>query len=106
MHPKNTTAPSKAQVMLTTAVHFCETPIENRGDQMLQVVGGIDAQDALQTATVLASGLGQLCKNLHDTLNAGDMAYCDGLTAMGFIAETVSALVRSVQKGQVGEARP
>lgn len=106
MHPKNTTVPSNVQLTLTTAIEFCETPIGNRGDQMLQVVAEIDAQDALETAKVLASGLGQLCKNLHDTLSVGDMAYCDGLTTMKFVAEAVSALVWSVQKGQMGEAYP
>lgn len=106
MHPKNTTVPPKAQVMLTTAAHFCETPIENRGDQIMQVMAGINAQDALQTARMLSSGLGQICRHVHDSLNAGEMAFCDGLATMQFVAETVSALVCAVQKGQVGEARP
>jgi len=66
---------------------------------MLAVVPGTNVEDALQTAKVLSSGLGQICRHLHDSLNMGELAYCDGVAALGFLAETVSALVWSVQKG-------
>lgn len=66
---------------------------------MLSVAAGTNAEDALQTAKVLSSGLAQLCQHLHDSLNMGELAYCDGVAALGFLAETVSALVWSVQKG-------
>lgn len=106
MKPENITASTTAQALRTSAVGFCDTPIDNRGEQMLQVVSGIDSADALQQAKVLSSGLGQLCRNLHDALNNGESAYCDGVAAMAFLAETVSALVWSVQKGEAGEANP
>ncbi|KPX51919.1 hypothetical protein ALQ57_102233 [Pseudomonas amygdali pv. hibisci] len=48
---------------------------------------------------MLSSGLGQLCRNLHDSLNNGELAYCDGVAAMAFLAETASALVWSLQRG-------
>lgn len=99
MHPKNSTATSAAQVLLTAQVGFCETPIDNQGIQMLSVVAGADVEDALETARVLSSGLGQLCRHMHDSLNMGELSYCDGMTALRFLAETVSALVWSVQKG-------
>ena len=99
MHPKNSTAPSAAQASLTGHVGFCETPIDNRGMQLLSVVAGTAAEDALETAKVLSSGLGQICRHMHDSLNMGELTYCDGMAAMGFLAETVSALVWSVQKG-------
>jgi hypothetical protein len=98
-HPKNSITPLSTQDLRTTKVSFCETPIENRGDQMLQVVAGIAAEDALETAKVLSSGLGQLCRHMHDSLNMGEMAYCDGVAALALLSDTVSALVWSVQKG-------
>jgi hypothetical protein len=99
MHPKNSTPQSPVQYPITATTGFCDTPIDNKGTQMLQVVAGIDSQDALQTAKVLASGLGQICNHLHDSLNIGELAYCDGVKTLAFIAETVSALVWSVQRG-------
>ena len=66
---------------------------------MLHVAAGTNAEDALQTAKVLSSGLAQICGHMHDSLNMGELAYCDGVAALGFLAETVSALVWSVQKG-------
>jgi hypothetical protein len=99
MHPKNSTASPATQDPLTVKVDFCNTPISNAGAQMFSVEPGIGTEDALQTAKVLASGLGQLCQHMHDSLNMGELAYCDGMAALGFLAETVSALVWSVQKG-------
>ncbi|PWK31788.1 hypothetical protein [Pseudomonas sp. OV226] len=99
MHPKNSTTQLSAQALLTGCVGFCETPIDNRGVHLLRVAAGADVEDALETAKVLSSGLGQLCRHMHDSLNMGELAYCDGMAALGFLAETVSALVWSVQKG-------
>lgn len=104
MHPKNSITPPPVQALRTASVGFCDTPIDNQAKQMMQVMPGIDAADALQQAKVLSSGLGQLCRHLHDSLNMGESAYCDGVEAMAFLAETVSALVWAVQKGQNGEA--
>lgn len=99
MHPKNSTNVLASQVLLTAKVSFCDTPIDNRGIQLLNVAPGANAEDALQTAKVLSSGLGQICRHMHDSLNLGEIAYCDGVATLAFIAETVSALVWSVQKG-------
>ncbi|MDI3274850.1 hypothetical protein [Pseudomonas sp. AL03] len=106
MHPKNSTTPETAQALLTTLVGFFDTPIDNRGIQLLNVAPGANAEDALQTAKVLSSGLGQICRHMHDSLNMGELAYCDGMATLGFLAETVGALVLSVQKGAAtsGEA--
>lgn len=98
MHPKNSTTQHAAQALLTAQVGFLNTPIDNKGVQMLIVAAGTNAEDALQAARVLSSGLGQICRHLHDSLNIGELAYCDGVAALGFLAETVSALVWSVQK--------
>lgn len=99
MHPKNSTTPPGAQDLLTGRVEYCNAPITNTGTQMLSVTGGLGAEDALETAKVLSSGLGQICRHMHDSLNMGELAYCDGMASLAFLAETVSALVWSVQKG-------
>ncbi|WP_434558046.1 hypothetical protein [Pseudomonas sp. Z4-20] len=99
MHPKNSTNPLASQALLTGHVGFLNTPIDNRGIQMLAVAPGTNVEDALQTAKVLSSGLGQICRHMHDSLNMGELAYCDGVAALGFLAETVSALVWAAEKG-------
>ncbi|MEE5042932.1 hypothetical protein V2J81_06170 [Pseudomonas alliivorans] len=96
---ENITTSAPAQQLLTVEVGFCDTPIDNRGVQIFNVAAGTGAEDVLETARMLSSGLGQLCRNLHDTLNEGGLAYCDGVAAMAFLAETSSALVWSVQRG-------
>lgn len=104
MHPKNSTSPDVTQYRLTAQVGFYDTPVDNRGTSVFQVSGGLNMEDALETAKVLSSGLGQLCNHLYDSLNAGEMAYCDGARTLAFIAETVSALVWSVQRGGPAQA--
>lgn len=99
MHPKNTTAPSPAQAIKTVGSSFLDTPIDNRGLYLLKVEGGINAEDALHTAKVLASGMGQICQHMHDSLNYGELVYCDAMSTLKFLSETVSTLVWSVEKG-------
>lgn len=103
MHPENSTAQQTAQETLTTEVGFCETPIDNKGGYMLQVVPGIGSRDAIQQARTLASGLGQICQHMHDRLNYGEMVYCDGMATLKFVADSVSALLWSVQRGLPSE---
>ncbi|MCO7523953.1 hypothetical protein NJH54_05440 [Pseudomonas asiatica] len=98
-HPKNTTAPSSAQGILTTKVGFLNAPISPVADQLLSVDAGMNAEDALRAARTLSSGMSQLCQHLHDSLNLGESAYCDGMAALSFLGETVSALIWSVEKG-------
>jgi hypothetical protein len=103
MHPKNSNYQPVAQDSLTTEVHFCNTPISNHGTQMLLVVAGIDSRDAIQKARTLASGLGQICQHMHDSLNYGEMTYTDGMATLQFVAESVSAILWSVQRGLPSE---
>lgn len=98
MHPKNTTAKHGAQAGLTTEVDFFNTPIDNQGIQLLTVVAGANAEDALRAAKTLSSGLSQLCQHMHDSLNMGELAYCDGMATLSFLGETISALIWSVEK--------
>lgn len=97
-HPKSTIAPSPAQPILTSETGFLSTPIDNRGIQLLAVAPGANAEDALRAARTLSSGMSQLCQHLHDSLNMAEMAYCDGMAALSFLGETVSALIWSVEK--------
>ena len=98
-HPKNTTASSPAQPIKTVELDFLDTPIDNRGLYLLKVGGGINAEDALHTAKVLASGMGQICQHMYDSLNYGELVYCDAMATLKFLSETVSTLVWSVEKG-------
>ncbi|MGA9660748.1 MAG: hypothetical protein WBQ92_03590, partial [Pseudomonas alloputida] len=71
MHPKNTTAPPSAQPILTAEIGFFEAPIDNRGVQLLSVAAGTNAEDALRAARTLASGLSQISRHIHDSVNMG-----------------------------------
>ncbi|MBF8805411.1 MULTISPECIES: hypothetical protein [Pseudomonas] len=97
-HPKNTTAPSPAQPILTSEIGFFEAPIDNRGVQLLSVAAGTNAEDALRAARTLASGLSHISRHIHDSVNMGEFVYCDGMATLSFLGETVSALIWSVEK--------
>ena len=103
-HPKSTTTLQPAQPTLTVERQFLDTPIDNRGMFLLRVEAGINAEDALHTAKVLSSGIGQLCQHVHDSLNYGEPVYCDAMEALKFLSETVSTLVWSVQAGTSTQA--
>ncbi|MBI6886486.1 hypothetical protein [Pseudomonas putida] len=104
MHPKNTTAPSLTQPIITAEIGFFEAPIDNRGVQLLSVSAGANAEDALRAARTLASGLSQISRHMHDSLNMGETAYCDGMATLSFLGETVSALVWAVEKSVAAAA--
>ncbi|OCX19748.1 hypothetical protein [Pseudomonas graminis] len=97
--PENSKTQGVTQLPLTVRSDFSNTPIDNRGLMVFGVTAGINAEDALQAARTLSSGLGQICDHMHDSLNMGEMAYCDGMKTLAFITEAVSALVWSVQRG-------
>lgn len=98
-HPKNTTAQSPAQPMLTTELSFFETPIDNTAQHMLTVQAGINSEDALDAARTLTSGVAQLCDHICESVNVGDLVFCDSLKALQFLSETASVLIWSVQRG-------
>ncbi|MNH30236.1 hypothetical protein HP546_10795 [Pseudomonas sp. CM25] len=96
--PKNNTTTTAAQAILTTKVGFLNAPISPVADQLLSVDAGMNAEDALRAARTLSSGLSQICQHMHDSVNMGELVYCDGMAALSFLGETVSALVWSVEK--------
>lgn len=99
MHPENSIGRELVQQLPTVAVGFGNTPIDKRELMVFSVVQGTNIEDALQIAKTLSSGLGEICNHLYDSLNAGEMMCCDGVKTLAFIAETVGALVWSVQRG-------
>ncbi|WP_232532322.1 hypothetical protein [Pseudomonas mosselii] len=102
--PENTTHTTLAQPILTRKIGLLDTPITNTSDQLLCVEAGMEAQDALRAARTLSSGMSQLCQHMYDSLNTGEIAYCDGMAALCFLGETVSALIFSVEKGVAAAA--
>ncbi|MBD8598769.1 hypothetical protein [Pseudomonas sp. CFBP 8772] len=104
MRSESSKTPDVTQQPLTVEADFGDTPIDNRGLKVFSVTAGVNVEDALQTAKTLSSGLGQICDHMHDSLNMGEMAYCDGMKTLAFVAEAVSALVWSVQRGMTPKA--
>lgn len=104
MKHENTTTPSLAQPILTAETGFLDAPIDNRGVHLLNVAAGTNAEDALSAARTLSSGMSQLCRHLHDSLNLGESAYCDGAATLAFLGEAVSALIWSVEKSVASAA--
>ena len=104
LHPKNSKAPITAQQLQTTLVSFAN---QCRGE-LLSVRAGVPATEALRLARNLANGLQCIAGHLGDVINSGDdLHYLDEMSALGFLSETVAALIFSVERGmeaQGGEA--
>lgn len=102
--PKNTAAQTNTQQLKTTKVDFAN---QCHGE-LLSVRDGVPAVEALQLARNLANGLQHIHGHLGDVINFGDeLGYLDEMRALGFLSETVAALVFSVElglKAQGGEA--
>ena len=102
--PENTSAPAAAQQLKTTKVDFAN---QCHGE-LLSVLPGVPAAEALQLARCLASGVQQIVGHLSDVINYGDnLGYMDEMLAIGFLSDTVASLVFSVERGmeaQGGEA--
>lgn len=75
---------------------------------LLSIREGLPAVEALRLARNLANGLQHIHGHLGDVINFGDeLGYLDEMRALGFLSETVAALVFSVElglKAQGGEA--
>lgn len=101
---ENTPAPAAAQQLKTSKVDFAN---QCHGD-LLTIREGLPAVEALRLARNLANGLQHIHGHLGDVINFGDeLGYLDEMRALGFLSETVAALVFSVElglKAQGGEA--
>ncbi|MCD5996478.1 hypothetical protein KDX38_23080 [Pseudomonas sp. CDFA 602] len=100
MKSENTTSSTTAQVtLLTKGVEFGETPIANQGEYLFQTVPSMQVEDALQKARTLSLGLSQICEDMRESINYGNLVHCDGMAVLGFVAEAIHALVCSTQDG-------
>ncbi|ARA79603.1 hypothetical protein ACDH60_10340 [Pseudomonas ficuserectae] len=100
MKSENTTRTATAQVTLvTTSVEFGETQIANCGECLFQTVPSMQVEDALQKARTLSLGLSQICEDMRESINYGNLVHCDGMAVLGFVAEAIHALVCSTQDG-------
>ncbi|WP_050555257.1 hypothetical protein [Pseudomonas syringae] len=100
MHPKNTTGSTPLQAtLITKAIEFGETPIANHGECLFQTVPEMAVEDALQKARTLSLGLSQICEDMRESINYGNLVHCDGMAVLGFVAEAIHALVCSTQDG-------
>lgn len=92
--PQNSTAPVAAQALVTSERFFANM----RNGELLRVNEGLPAADALLLAKNLAHGLMCLHEHLGVLVDHGEeLTYLDEQRALGFLAETIGALVGSVE---------
>lgn len=67
---------------------------------LLQVVAGRSAEGALGLAAELSEGIQLLLDRLYDDVGSADadLVFCAEIKAISFLAETTSALTRSVRR--------
>ena len=65
---------------------------------LLQVVKGVDADIALETAGHLTEGVSLVLNRLHDALNEGELVFTSELKALQIMADLSSALTLSVRR--------
>lgn len=97
MSSKNSTTPNPTQQLLpaTSEIHF------TCGGVGITVNEDIDGVYALTAAADLAEAIKLFSDRLYDAINDGDAGYCAEMFALGYLAETCSALIRSVKRSQV-----
>jgi hypothetical protein len=94
MHPKNNTAPSKAQLPKLRPCTFGPGYSD-----LFSINEEADLAGALSVAADLSDGISQLCGRLGDSINDGQIAYLSEVRTLGFIGDVVAALVRSAERG-------
>lgn len=97
MHPKNSTAQVKSQLLKLAPFSFGPEYIE-----LFRVLEGGDLVQGLAVAADLADGISQLCGRLKDSINNGSTANCAEILALGFLGDAASALIRSAQSSIEG----
>lgn len=72
---------------------------------LLTVVPDVSAAIALDLASDLTAGIGQMLERLHDAANEGESIYTSELKALSVMADVSSALTLSVKRSmnQEGE---
>lgn len=67
---------------------------------LLKVVEGVDATIALDLASDLAEGIGQILERFYDAVNDGDSIYTSELKALSVMAGVSAALTLSVRRAE------
>ncbi|WMN19242.1 hypothetical protein QL104_07495 [Pseudomonas piscis] len=93
MHPKNSTTPPPVQPHNLRQIEFCNAASDGAG--MLRIAEAVKITDGLYLAADLAEGIKQLCDRIHSDINEGELTYLAEVKALGFLADTVGALVRA-----------
>ena len=95
MHPKNTTAPSPAQLPNLNKMEFGDP--ELLGARLFAIQEGVSLIDGLRFAADLGEGVHQLANRLAASINDGDTAYLSEVRALAFLGEVASTLTRASQ---------
>lgn len=94
-HPKNTTAPSPAQLPNLNQMEFGQP---NLGDpDLFRINENVSMQVGLQYAADVSEGLHQLTERLAFCVNYGEDVYLNELRALSLLADIATTITRSAQ---------
>ncbi|WP_345956568.1 hypothetical protein Q9323_03110 [Pseudomonas fulva] len=94
-HPKNTTAPSPAQLPSLNRMEFGQP---NMGDPDLFAINkDVPMEVGLQYAADVSEGLHQLTERLAFCVNYGEGVYLNELRALSLLADIATTITRSAQ---------
>ncbi|MCE1008749.1 hypothetical protein [Pseudomonas monteilii] len=94
-HPKNTTAPSLAQLPTLNKMEFGDPDLQ--GIRLFVIKEGVDLVEGLRFAADLGDGVHQLANRLAASINDGELAYLSEVRALAFLGEVASTLTRASQ---------
>ncbi|WP_430305296.1 hypothetical protein [Pseudomonas mosselii] len=94
-HPKNTTAPSPAQLPGLNQMEFGD--LELQGVRLFTIQEGVGLIDGLRFAADIGEGVHQLANRLAASINDGELAYLSEVRALAFLGEVASTLTRASQ---------
>lgn len=105
MHPKNTTAPSPAQLPKLSSMAFGSHELE--GETVFHIESDTSLLDGLEIAVSLTEGIHQLTHRLVLAANMGETVRTNELRALAFLADAANTLNRSAQVAlEKWEAQP
>lgn len=104
MHPKNSTMPLSAQQPTLRQFEFGDC-LALGDSQLLAVLPGSKASEAVSMAADLAEGLRSLLRHMHASTNAGELVFVSELKTLAFLSDAVLALTRSADLAMTREAK-
>ncbi|MCL8303102.1 DUF3077 domain-containing protein [Pseudomonas mosselii] len=103
-HPKNTTAPSAAQLPSLNQMEFGQP---NMGDpDLFRINANIPMLEGLRYAADISEGLHQLTERLAFCVNYGEGVYLNELRAPSLLADVTTTIARSAQYAIQREEQP